>query len=233
MDFQIGVSHMSPIISLNRLKRAKALKPNAVQIILPDWFVPTMEESISYLQKMEETADGLGLVLYNPPHAKKQLDIEEIELLMNKINGLVGIKVAGGDIAWYKKMSMITNKLSVFIPGHYLATGIKYGAHGAYSNMSCLNPIAAQRWYRMAMVDLKSALELEERIQKFVNQYMAPFITKHSYSNMAVDKFMVAVGGWLPMESRLRWPYKSIDKEHITKIRREGKKLIPEFFDLD
>lgn len=232
IDFQVGVSHMSPMLSLERLKRTIALRPMAVQVILPDWFIPTMDESISFLQKMEETADGLGLVLYNPPHAKKQLNIGEIELLKKSVRSLVGIKVAGGDTAWYEKMSRINSQLSVFIPGHYLATGIKHGAHGSYSNMACLNPIAAQRWYQSAMVDLRSALELEKRIQQFINQYMAPFIVKDRYSNMAVDKFMIAVGGWLPIEPRLRWPYKAIAKEHILQVRKEGGKMIPEFFDV-
>src|SRR5690606_24995382 len=34
MPFQIGVSHMSPVVSLERLQRSKTLKPSAFQIIL-------------------------------------------------------------------------------------------------------------------------------------------------------------------------------------------------------
>ena len=37
MRFQIGASHPSPIISLQRIKRTTALRPDAFQIILPDW----------------------------------------------------------------------------------------------------------------------------------------------------------------------------------------------------
>ena len=37
IPFQIGVSHMSPQISLNRLQAVKSLNPGAVQVILPDW----------------------------------------------------------------------------------------------------------------------------------------------------------------------------------------------------
>jgi 4-hydroxy-tetrahydrodipicolinate synthase len=35
---------MSPKISLERLRRVIALKPGAIQIILPDWIIPTMPE---------------------------------------------------------------------------------------------------------------------------------------------------------------------------------------------
>ena len=44
IPFQIGVSHMSPQISLNRLQAVKSLNPGAVQVILPDWFPVTLEE---------------------------------------------------------------------------------------------------------------------------------------------------------------------------------------------
>lgn len=38
MPFQIGCCHMSPKISLERLKRILPLKPGAIQVILPDWY---------------------------------------------------------------------------------------------------------------------------------------------------------------------------------------------------
>src|SRR3954470_6242607 len=44
MPFQIGCSHMSPKISLERLERTVALQPGAIQIILPDWFPPSVNE---------------------------------------------------------------------------------------------------------------------------------------------------------------------------------------------
>jgi len=60
-----------------QLKRITALKPGAIQVILPDWFPPSMEEIISFLLAMAEAADPIGLVLYNPPHSKKKLTPED------------------------------------------------------------------------------------------------------------------------------------------------------------
>src|SRR5680860_211023 len=64
--FQIGCSHMSPIISLERIKRAVEWKPSAIQVILPDWNAPSMKEILLFLEKMAHLADPIGLVLYNP-----------------------------------------------------------------------------------------------------------------------------------------------------------------------
>ena len=48
IPFQIGVSHMSPQISLNRLQAVKSLNPGAVQVILPDRFPVTLEEGCHF-----------------------------------------------------------------------------------------------------------------------------------------------------------------------------------------
>ena len=78
MPFQIGVSHMSAQISRERLRRVVPLAPGAVQVILPDWFPVTEDEAVAFFERMAEVANGIGLVLYNPPHAKRVWNPEQI-----------------------------------------------------------------------------------------------------------------------------------------------------------
>jgi 4-hydroxy-tetrahydrodipicolinate synthase len=230
MPFQVGCNHMSPQMALQRLRRAVPLQPGAVQIILPDWFPPTMPEIIDYLRVMAEAAGNIGLVLYNPPHAKKKLIPEEWLQIKEAGIPLAGCKVPGGDEHWYAKMKKYVPELSLFIPGHHLATGISLGAHGAYSNVACLNPLAAQAWYETMLHDMDKAMDIQSRIQQFMNEQIVPFITEQGYSNQAVDKFLAAIGGWMNMSTRLRWPYRSIDTGEVTKARAVAKELLPEFF---
>jgi len=234
IPYQFGVSHMSPQISLERLKRIRDLKPGAVQLILPDWFPPTLEESVIFLERMQEEADGTGLVLYNPPHAKKKIHPDEWSYLKDKVPGLVGMKVFDNnrDPQWYKMMKPVFSTLSVFIPGHHLVTGIKQGAQGSYSNVACLNPFAAQRWYELSLREMDAALELEGRIQNFMKLAIEPFITKHHYANHACDRFMAMVGGWVDVGSKLRWPYRSIPEEAVGEVRKVVRRLIPEFLEI-
>lgn len=231
MPFQIGCSHMSPKISLERVKRAVALQPSAIQVILPDWFPPGMPEIIEFLRVIEEAADPVGVVLYNPPHAKKILTPQDFYQIKEAGVRLAGCKVAGGDAAWYASMRELVPDLSVFIPGHHLATGIKLGAHGAYSNVACLHPLKAQHWYETILTDMEKGLEMEKRIQLFIHQYILPFIQEQGFSNQAVDKLLAAIGGWAPVGTRLRWPYRWISQEETEKLRDECKNLLPEFFE--
>lgn len=231
MPFQIGCSHMSPKISLERLKRILPLKPGAVQVILPDWYPPSMEEIISFLEKMSEVADSIGLILYNPGHAKRKLTPEDFSEIQKRNINLVGCKTGGGDETWFKKMKALNPELSLFTPGHRLATGIGLGSHGSYSNVACLNPKAAQVWYETMLTDMESALELEKRIQLFINTYIIPYITQKNYSDQAVDKLLSAIGSWADAGMRLRWPYRSIDESEVEKLRAVCKDILPEFFE--
>src|SRR5665647_2817008 len=197
VSFQIGVSHTSAQTSLERLRRIRHLEPGAVQVILPDWFPVTLEEAVVFLQKMEEEANGISMILYNPPHAKKLLLPEEWSILKKSIPSLMGFKVfdQNADVGWYRRVNENKAGLSVFIPGHRLATGIKSGAHGAYSNMACLNPFAAQKWFDMIQSDIHGALDLEIRINQFMDQLISPFITELHYPNHAAIVLWLCLAG--------------------------------------
>ena len=230
IPFQIGCSQMSPQISLERLKRVIVLKPSAIQVILPDWFPPSIPEIIDFLKVMGKAADPIGLVLYNPPHAKIKLKPEDFYQIMEAGIQLVGCKVSGGDESWHAAMKKLVPDLSVFVPGHHLATGFALGAHGSYSNMACLHPQVAQKWYETMVTDIESALEIEKRIQIFMNKCIMPYIDKQNYSNQAIDKFLAAIGDWTDIGTRLRWPYKWISEDEVIKVRRVARNILPEFF---
>ncbi len=229
MPFQIGVSHMSAQISLDRLRRILPLSPSAVQVILPDWFPVTDEEALVFLQKMEETAEGIGLVLYNPPHAKRVLCPQTIGRLADKVPTLVGLKTAGGDEDWFKEMRTFIPNLSVFVPGHLLASGIGQGASGAYSNVACLHPKAAQEWTDLMADDMEKALEQEKRLRYFMDTYIVPFITEHKYCNSACDRLLAMIGGWADVGENMRWPYRSIPASEASRLRPVAREILPEF----
>ncbi len=231
MPFQIGVSHMSAQISRERLRRIVPLAPAAVQVILPDWFPLTDEEAVTFLEQMAEVAAGIGLVLYNPPHAKRVLGPEQVGRLAARVPALVGWKTAGGDDGWWSEMRQHGQRLSVFVPGHTLASGMQRGAHGAYSNVACLNPRAAQRWTDRMRTDLSGALELEQRLQRFMGQYIRPFITEQGYCNAACDRFLALLGGWADVGQRMRWPYRAIPRAEAERIRPLARDLLPEFLE--
>ncbi len=229
--FQLGVSHPSPKISLERLRRVRALKPSAVQVILPDWFPVTIEEAIAFLERMAAEANPIGLVLYNPPHAKRVLSPEQLTALSSCIPQLVGCKVGVGDQKWFDELGDTARRISVFTPGHHLATHWPMGSSGAYSNVACINPRGARRWSDLIVTDLPAAQEFQRRLLGFFDRSITPYITQLGYSNPAVDKLLAAIGGWSDIGTRMRWPYRSIPEDHVEALASLARGAVPELFE--
>ena len=231
VPYQIGVSHPCPHESLERLQAIRHLKPGAVQLILPDWFPVNDEAILSFMQRMAEEAGEIPLVLYNPPHAKKVIHPEKWQMIRKAVPSLIGVKVFDNNCSaeWYAQMNANKEGVSVFVPGPHLATGVVNGADGAYSNVACINPHAAQKWYELMKTDMEAALELESRIQAFMKECIDPFIVVHGYPNHACDRFMALVGGWADVGAKLRWPYSSIPVDYVEQVRKRAHGIIPEF----
>lgn len=230
MRFQVGVGNASPLVTLQRIQRCVALQPDAFQVLLPDWVVLTAEERITYLQRLAVAAGTIPLVLYNPPHAKQVLPPGAIRQLQDVVPQLIGVKTGAGNNEWYAAMRPYAANLSVFVPGHWLATGVQQQvASGAYSNVACLSPTGAQYWWQLMQKDMNAALALEKRLHQWMDQYIQP-LQAAGYSNPALDKFLAAVGGWSVAGTRLRWPYRWVEATTVPEAAAAARMLLPELF---
>lgn len=225
LPFQIGASHPSAQLQLDRVRRAAALRPSAIQVILPDWLPLSAGEALTFLERVAEAADGVPLVLYNPPHAKTQVGPGQLADLARAVPALVGLKSAGGDAAWFSQAR--ESGLSLFVPGHFLASMTPLGADGSYSNVAALSPAGSVRWYALIETDHQAALAVERRIAEFFAEHIAP-LQELGLSNPALDKFLAAVGGWADTGTRVRWPTASADPALVAAARRDAKRLLPE-----
>ena len=231
MPFQIGLSQPCAQIALERLRRAKSLGPSAFQVTLPDWLPPSLPEVLAFLERMAGEASPIPLIVYNPPHAKRKLTPTEWKEIMARVPGVAGMKVAGGDEAWYAEMRPLLERFSVFIAGHLLAEGLARGARGAYSNVACLSPAGAQRWYELCIRDPATGAALGARIGAWWHDNIAPLIVQDGLSNAAADKAAAVAGGWLAgFTPRVRWPYRFASLETARAIGERARAELPELF---
>jgi dihydrodipicolinate synthase/N-acetylneuraminate lyase len=226
--FQIGASHMSGQLSLSRIRRARALGPTAIQVVLPDWSPLSPSEVERTLGRMAQTADGIPLVLYNPPHAKTVCSPEQLAALAEAFPEMAGVKVAGDD-AFYSRLHAAAPQLAIFAPGHELAHARGLGAVGSYSNVACLAPAGALEWERQMDRDPVAAEALGDRIMAFFDAHIAPLKTR-GYSNTALDKALAAAGGWAPIGTRARWPYSSVPDDEVAALAPLVRAALPELF---
>lgn len=229
LPFVIGACHPDPTTSRARVRVAAALRPAAIQVILPDWWPVTDAEATDFLAMMGDAADGVPLLLYNPPHAKRVLAPAEIAAVTRSVPAVVAAKIADGDDAWYAAARAHLGDLALFLPGHHLATGTREGvAAGAFSNVACLSPGGAQRWTAMMARDLDAALAIEARLRDFMDRHVVPLRAAHGYSNGALDKLLAAIGDWAPVGTRLRRPYRWIPASEAARLRPIARAMLPE-----
>lgn len=67
LPFQISAAHALAPGSLTRIAIAAELKPDAIQVTLPDWTAIDLPTAHRFLERAVHLATGLPLVLYNPP----------------------------------------------------------------------------------------------------------------------------------------------------------------------
>jgi dihydrodipicolinate synthase/N-acetylneuraminate lyase len=230
MPFQLGASHPSGQLSLDRIARAADMRPSAIQVVLPDWLPLAPGEVLAAVERMAAVADGVPLVLYNPPYAKTRVQPGLFGKLVDEVPALVGVKVPGGDDAWYARMAdAVGGRVAIFVAGHTLASGYARGAAGAYSNVACLSPAGAARWYAQITSDLPAALAFEERLRGFLDAHIAP-LAAAGYCDPALDKTLAAIGGWARIGTRVRWPHRSVDEAVVPVLRAAAEADVPELF---
>lgn len=229
VPLQIGASHPFAQGTLQRIRATLFLEPDAYQVILPDWVVLSEKEAVAFLQRVALEAEGTSLVLYNPPHAKRVFDPAALGRIRGEVPQLVGVKLMDGSASWYGAMRHHLPNFSVGVPGHHLATGVLNGAHCSYSNVACLSPHGAVRWYAQMQNDPLGALETEGRINAFFQHHVVP-LAAQGYVNPALDKFLATVGGWAEVGTRLRWPYRWIPQEQAEALRSEARRMLPGFW---
>jgi 4-hydroxy-tetrahydrodipicolinate synthase len=226
---QIGVSHTAPRITLERIRATRALAPDAYQVILPDWTAPRPDEAAHFLRRVADVAEGVPLILYHPPFVRRPLPLDGLARLVDAVPDVIGLKLVDGGAEWYGALRRHLPHLSIFVPGHHLVTGLLQGAHGSYSNVACLSPRGAVALERLVSRDPLAALDLQRRINDFLQEAIAPWAAR-GYAGAALDKFLATIGGEIRVGTRLRWPYLGIPESEADPWRSRVREVLPELF---
>ncbi|UCM91586.1 dihydrodipicolinate synthase family protein [Streptomyces marincola] len=222
VPFQLGAGHPSGQVSLGRIRRAATLRPGAVQVVLPDWLPLSHGEAVDALRRMAEAAEGVPLVLYNPPYAKTRVDARMLALVADEVPQVIGLKLPDA-----RPARGLTERFAVFVAGHTLASARREGAAGSYSNVACLSPAGAVRWYRLMGSDPAAALDLEARLRAFLDRHIAP-LARAGFCDPALDKTLCAIGGWARVGTRVRWPHRSVPETAVAGLRTAALRAVPE-----
>ena len=230
LAFQVGASHTDEPTSIDRILRSRTLGPGAFQVMIPRAASGDISRAASFLGAAARAAEGVPLVLYDPPSHPSGLMWTQYRQLAERTEALIGLKVGPAKPGDYAALVADCPKLSVFVPGHHVVTGLRAGARGSYSNIACLQPRGAQRWYELALSDEAAAAQLESRIQSFLGRRIAP-LRGLGHGPAALDKLLSAIGGWSCAGTRVRPPGRSIPDSQVPALAEEVRTGLPELFE--
>jgi dihydrodipicolinate synthase/N-acetylneuraminate lyase len=135
---------------------------------------------------------------------------EEVDSLISfKVDGIYSNGTAG---EFYNQTEAEYDRVSETLASRCEKAGMPFQVGASHAS-----PVVALERVRRAAALRPSAI-----------QVILPYITR-GFSNMSLDKFMAAAGGWCPISPRLRWPYRGIDEGGIGGLRRAIADTIPEF----
>jgi hypothetical protein len=79
------------------------------------------------------------------------------------------------------------------------------------------------------MTETDAGIPLERRIQAFLAEHVGPF-QRAGYANPALDKLLATAGGWAPVGTRTRWPYRFVAEEEARRLGQAARRALPELF---
>jgi dihydrodipicolinate synthase/N-acetylneuraminate lyase len=224
--YQLGASHPCPHTALERLRRGRDYAPGAFQVILADWWPTRMEDAIRCLERFAAVADPIPLVLYNPPHAKRVFTADEVRQLKAAVPALIGCK----GTQYEQLLPDGVPGLALFAGGRVLADAWPKGARGAYSEVACMNPWGAVRWYELMTRDLPAAQEIGRRLTAWRARHIVPLNQQLGFAGPYNDKLFAAIGDWAPIGTRMRWPYRGVEPALAASLRPAARAEVPEIF---
>jgi 4-hydroxy-tetrahydrodipicolinate synthase len=193
-----GCGSNSTAVTVDNIRRAKALGADAGLVVFPYYNKPNMAGLVAHVQAA--SSQGLPIVLYHVPgRTGQRLTGAQLETLC-KINGVVGLKEATGDVALGQELlNRLSGTAVSLLSGDdfTFAALVAMGFDGVISVVSNPAPQLTCEWYQAA--DSGDVATLRK-----MRQTLLPVVAElFSESNPLPCKAIMATMNLLQNEARL------------------------------
>jgi len=229
---QIGCGGLSTRAVVKRVKIAisKGQKPDGLQILLPSWQPLTEPEIVDFFKAVADAAEGIPLIHYNTPRAKRFLTEKEYEKILKAVPTLIGSKFISSDINQLIKILRSGLPMNHFIAGEKLLVPASiWGSKGVYSDYAYYWPKACLQLYKLCEEKKwAEAIALQEKFLSFYVEGEIP-LQDRGYTDAAWDKGKTEAAGFLRCKRYIRPPYHCMTEEDIQHLRLVGRKYFSDW----
>lgn len=204
----LGTGTFSTKSSLQKTSQAEKLKADAVLVVVPYYNKPSQEGLLEHFKQVSASTT-LPVLLYNvPSRTSLSLSVETIKELA-KINNIIGIKEASGDMNFLKQIKEACDEDFLILSGDDFTAVESFflGAKGVISVCSHVLAKEMNQFFQKALKKDKSVIE-EFKTHNFFLEEL------YRYSNPIGIKVLLKELGWIE-SSELRLPLKEPFKQNL------------------
>lgn len=216
---QAGCTALGTAEVRKRVRFARSLGADLIQIALPFWLELDDEEVVEFFIAVADAAGEVPLVHYDTPRAKRRISPLLYQRLCRAVPTLWGTKFGGADIFAVKQITLANPELKVFVGEHLLASATPMGATGSYCALALLNPGWMVEYFE-ACRDLRwtRAFEVQDEACRLLA--MLGTLPTSGLQDSAFDRLFGRVDEFMQCPLQCQPPYRSGSEEDLECLRQ-------------
>lgn len=226
----IGASGASTAESLARSRAARDAGADGVLNMLPFFHVLSKEEAYQYFEDLYKACPDLGVVVYNNRTVTQVLLDDDDFVRLEQVPNTCGSKLVGADLFLFMNCLRRT-KLRHFPLEPLWGISHAVGGSGVMASLIYAFPYYMMRWWKSIKTnDLPKALEMQQEVNSFCQETLAPLVKIEGYNEISATKAIVDAGGFLHAGAP-RKPFRAVPPERIQKLGKDIRAKFPQFLD--
>jgi 4-hydroxy-tetrahydrodipicolinate synthase len=227
LPVQIGVSALSTRTVKQRIRIAKRLKADAVQVALPFWLELKDDEVKRFVAEIAAEAGRTPIILYVTGRSKRRIAPALMGELTRTVTTFIGTKDTGLDVKGLKAILRKAPDLAIF-GGEDFYQKLPAGGKGGYCSVTGFNAAKIVELYNLCAAGrLQEAKPLADAVHRFLYEALVPMVKKQGLWDSAIDRIQRVAGGGV-VGLRCQSPYRSGSEKDVKRVIAWCRKHTPE-----
>lgn len=223
---QAGCTALDTGEACRRVRHARKLGADVIQIALPFWLEMDDGEVLRFFAAVAEAAGPTPIVHYDTIRSKRRISPKLYQRICARVPTLWGTKFGGTDIWSVKCITMANPNLRVFTGEHILASATPMGATGSYSSVVNANPAWMLGYYEACRTgDWDRAFRLQHEVAVLLAGLGE--VSTPNLQDTAEDRMLGQLAGFMKCPLEGKAPYRSGTRGDLLRFRAYVKRRIP------
>ena len=227
---QVGANWFNTRDTIKRVRYARDIGADAVQICFPGWMEMRQEDYDQFLIDVYEAVPDIAIIHYNTQRTKKLFLAEDYLRILPQVPTIIGTKALVPFNSYIELMTRVP-EINHFCRDDLFSLAAPLGGKGTYSSWFMMNPKFFHDYYQQCLGgNYAEALSPTKRLVRWWMEALKPLLDR-GYQDPTLDKAFVAMSGWLPGNRHTRKPYSPLSEEEFAQLRQATEQVIPEFLE--